>query len=202
LFSVRQDIIDLSSKKEEAFEYFKIKSQQKVILVLGGSLGAKSINDGLLKSLDLIKGKHVKLLWQVGSRFYDSVNQSLDSKDLSNVSTMAFIKRMDLAYAAADLVISRAGALSISEITLVGKASILIPSPNVSEDHQTKNAMALVYNNAAILVKDSDTEKVLSKAIKLLSNQKELKVIADNAKKLGKPKATEDILSQIFNLTS
>ena len=112
----------------------------------------------------------------------------------------AFINRMDLAYAAADVIISRAGALSISEITLVGKASILVPSPNVSEDHQTKNAMALVENKAAILVNDRNTDDLLEKALNLLNNEKQYALIAENAKLLGKPNATEDIVKQVLKL--
>jgi len=195
---VRKDIIDLSTKKEEAVTYFKLDQKEKVILVLGGSLGARSINNGILKSLDIIKNSPFRLLWQVGNRFIESVNSSFDKKLFSNVKTMSFIKRMDLAYAAADIVISRAGALSISEITLIGKPSILIPSPNVSEDHQTKNAMSLVNNNAAKLIFDNETDKVLSEAIKLLENPEELNMIAENVKKLAKPNATEDIVKEVF----
>ena len=197
---VRKDIINLTTKREEAREFFKVSSGQKVILVLGGSLGARSINEGLLQEIDLIAGQPVKLLWQVGKRYIDEVNLKIDELKYPNISLMAFIKRMDLAYAAADLIISRAGALSISEITLVGKSSILVPSPNVSEDHQTKNALALVKNNAALLVKDQDSANVLSTAMELLNNQTQNADIALNAKNMGKPNATEDIVGEIFKL--
>lgn len=197
---VRKDIVNIESKREEALAYFGIEKNEKVILVLGGSLGAKSINEGILKNLNLLKGKPVRLLWQVGKRYVDSVEKSFDTKSFSNISTMAFIKRMDLAYCVSDVVISRAGALSISEITLVGKASILIPSPNVSEDHQTKNAMALVKNNAAILVEDNNTDDVINEAIKLLDDSKLCNSIAVNAKQLGKPNATQDIVNEVFKL--
>jgi UDP-N-acetylglucosamine--N-acetylmuramyl-(pentapeptide) pyrophosphoryl-undecaprenol N-acetylglucosamine transferase len=197
---VRKDILELSSKIKEAKDYFDLKNEEKVILVLGGSLGARSINNGLLSSLKHIKDKPVRLLWQVGSRFHEDVTKGFSQQEFPNVSTMAFIKRMDLAYAAADIIISRAGALSISEITLVGKASMLIPSPNVSEDHQTKNAMALVDENAAILVKDNATNTVLEKAMELLDDQNQSKLIAKNAKKLARPNATADIVSEIFKL--
>tara|TARA_B100001093_G_scaffold362286_1_gene347019 strand:- start:2084 stop:3193 length:1110 start_codon:yes stop_codon:yes gene_type:complete len=199
---VRKDISDLKTKKEEAFTYFKISNNEKVILILGGSLGAKSINEGLLNSLKLIKDKPIKLIWQVGKRYISSISESLKKSEFANVTATAFINRMDLAYAAADVIVSRAGALSISEITLVGKASILVPSPNVSEDHQTKNAMALVENKAAILVKDSSTDSLLEKALYLLSNEKEYTLIAKNAKLLGKPNATEDIVDQVLKLTN
>tara|TARA_B100001287_G_scaffold276699_1_gene288801 strand:- start:8996 stop:10105 length:1110 start_codon:yes stop_codon:yes gene_type:complete len=197
---VRKDIIALSTKNEEAIKYFKIGSDEKLILILGGSLGARSINDGVLKSLRLIKNTSFRLLWQVGNRFIDTVDSSFDKKEFSNVKTMSFIKRIDLAYAAADIIISRAGALSISEITLIGKPSILIPSPNVSEDHQTKNAMYLVENNAAKIIYDNETDKILNTAIKLLKSPKEISIIAENAKRLAKPNATEDIVKEVFNL--
>ena len=197
---VRKDIIALSTKNEEAIKYFKIGSDEKLILILGGSLGARSINDGVLKSLKLIKNTSFRLLWQVGNRFIDTVDSSFDKKEFSNVKTMSFIKRIDLAYAAADIIISRAGALSISEITLIGKPSILIPSPNVSEDHQTKNAMYLVENNAAKIIYDNETDKILNTAIKLLKSPKEISIIAENAKRLAKPNATEDIVKEVFNL--
>ena len=199
---VRKDIIDLKIKKKEALAHFKINNNEKVILVLGGSLGAKSINDGILNSLQLIKGKPIKLIWQVGKRYISSISESLNKSEFSNVNAMAFINRMDLAYAAADIIVSRAGALSISEITLVGKASILVPSPNVSEDHQTKNAMALVENKAAVLVEDGSTERLLEKALYLLNNEQEYASITKNAKLLGKPNATEDIVEQVFKLTN
>ena len=199
---VRKDIIDLKTKKKEALAHFKINNNEKVILVLGGSLGAKSINDGILNSLQLIKGKPIKLIWQVGKRYISSISESLNKSEFSNVNAMAFINRMDLVYAAADIIVSRAGALSISEITLVGKASILVPSPNVSEDHQTKNALALVENKAAVLVEDGSTERLLEKALYLLNNEQEYASITKNAKLLGKPNATEDIVKQVFKLTN
>ena len=134
-------------------------------MVLGGSLGAKSINNGIIKSMDNLSDKNIKLIWQVGKRYFDEVESLLIEKKLENIQATAFINRMDLAYSISDLVISRAGALSISELTLAGKPSILVPSPNVSEDHQTKNAMSLVDHSASILVKDDQTELLLPKAL-------------------------------------
>ena len=119
---------------------------------------------------------------------------------MDNIQIMPFIKRMDLAYSISDLIISRAGALSISELTLAGKPSILVPSPNVSEDHQTKNAMSLVDKSAAILIKDHQTDQLISKAMNLLEDEKLLHTISKNARLLGKPNATKDIVKQIFNL--
>ncbi len=199
---VRKDIENLDAKLLEAKTYFKVSKNEKVILVLGGSLGAKSINEGILSSIDTIKDQPIKLLWQVGKRYFDSIENQLTQINIPNVKALAFIKRMDLAYSLADLVISRAGALSISELTLAGKPSILVPSPNVSEDHQTKNAMSLVNKSAAILVEDKDTDSLLRTALDLLKQENQLNTISKNAKKMGKPNASEDIVNEIFKLIS
>lgn len=197
---VRKDIENLYSKVDEAKKYFNILKSEKVILVLGGSLGAKSINEGIIKSINILNDQPVKLIWQVGKRYFNKINDQLTQINMKNIHPLPFIKRMDLAYAVSDIVISRAGALSISELTLAGIPSILVPSPNVSEDHQTKNAMSLVSKSAAILVKDDQTEKLLSVAIELLKNKEQLSQISVNAKNLGKPNATNDIVSEIFKL--
>ena len=197
---VRKDIENLSSKIEEANKYFNIKNSEKVILVLGGSLGAKSINEGIMKSADYLSNKPVKLIWQVGKRYIENIQNWLSDNNFENIQVMPFIKRMDLAYSISDLIISRAGALSISELTLAGKPSILVPSPNVSEDHQTKNAMSLVKKSAAILIKDHQTDQLITKAMNLLEDEKLLLKISKNARSLGKPNATRDIVKEIFKL--
>ncbi len=199
---VRKDIENLDTKLSEAKTYFKVSKNEKVILVLGGSLGAKSINEGILNSIHIIKDQPIKLLWQVGKRYFESIENQLNQINIPNVKALAFIKRMDLAYSLADLVISRAGALSISELTLAGKPSILVPSPNVSEDHQTKNAMSLVNKSAAILVKDRQTDSLLRTALDLLKQENQLNTISKNAKKMGKPNASDDIVKEIFKLIS
>ena len=197
---VRKDIENLNSKVDEAKKYFNVLKSEKVILVLGGSLGAMSINEGIIKSISILNDQPVKLIWQVGKRYFNKINDQLTQINMKNIHPLPFIKRMDLAYSVSDIVISRAGALSISELTLAGIPSILVPSPNVSEDHQTKNAMSLVSKSAAILVKDDQTEKLLSVAIELLKNKEQLTKISKNAKNLGKPNATNDIVSEIFKL--
>ena len=199
---VRKDIENLDAKLSEAKTYFKVSKNEKVILVLGGSLGAKSINEGILNSIHTIKDKPIKLLWQVGKRYFESIENQLNQINIPNVKALAFIKRMDLAYSIADIVISRAGALSISELTLAGKPSILVPSPNVSEDHQTKNAMSLVNKSAAILVEDKQTDSLLRTALDLLKQENQLNTISKNAKKMGKPNASDDIVKEIFKLIS
>ena len=171
---VRKDIENLETKLSEAKKYFKVSKNEKVILVLGGSLGAKSINEGIINSIHTIKDQDIKLIWQVGKRYFEAIEDQLNQIKIPNVNAFAFIKRMDLAYSLADVVISRAGALSISELTLAGKPSILVPSPNVSEDHQTKNAMSLVVKSAAILIKDNQTNLLLNTAIELLKDENQL----------------------------
>ena len=121
-----------------------------------------------MKSANLLANKPIKLIWQVGKRYFDDIENWLINNNFENIQVMPFIKRMDLAYCISDLIISRAGALSISELTLVGKPSILVPSPNVSEDHQTKNAMSLVDKSAAILIKDHQTDQLISEAIRFI----------------------------------
>ena len=197
---VRKDIENLETKLSEAKTYFKVSKNEKVILVLGGSLGAKSINEGILNSIHIINDQPVTLLWQVGKRYFESIEDQLNQINIPNVKALAFIKRMDLAYSLADIVISRAGALSISELTLTGKSSILVPSPNVSEDHQTKNAMSLVNKSAAILIDDNQTDSLLRTAMDLLKDENQLNTISQNAKKMGKPNATNDIVNEIFKL--
>ena len=199
---VRKDIENLESKLSEAKKYFKVSKNEKVILVLGGSLGAKSINEGIINSIHTIKDQNIKLIWQVGKRYFEAIEDQLNQIKIPNVNVFAFIKRMDLAYSLADVVISRAGALSISELTLAGKPSILVPSPNVSEDHQTKNAMSLVVKSAAILIKDNQTNLLLNTAIELLKDENQLNRVSQNAKKMGKPNATQDIVNEIFKLNS
>ena len=197
---VRKDLMDMDQKSDLALKHFNIDKGDKVILVIGGSLGAKSINEGLLASLDILKNQPIQLIWQVGKRYFDQISNHKKLQEFKNVHAMPFIKKMDLAYEVADLVISRAGALSISEITLTGKASLLIPSPNVAEDHQRKNAMALVKRNAAVLVNDNDTRSALEKALNLLKDELQISEIAKNAKKMGKPNAARDIVNEIEKL--
>ena len=197
---VRKDLMDIGQKSDLAIKHFNIDKGYKVILVVGGSLGAKSINEGLLSSLDVLKNQPVQLIWQVGKRYFDQLTNNKKLKEYKNVQAMPFIKKMNLAYEVADLVISRAGALSISEITLTGKASLLIPSPNVAEDHQRKNAMALVKQKAAVLVNDNETRTVLEKALVLLKDERQILEISRNAKRMGKPNAARDIVNEIEKL--
>ncbi|MFK7810368.1 MAG: undecaprenyldiphospho-muramoylpentapeptide beta-N-acetylglucosaminyltransferase, partial [Saprospiraceae bacterium] len=186
---VRKDITDLSGKREEALAHFGFKPNRKTIVIMGGSLGARTLNESLRANAALLsKNKNVQVLWQAGKLYIEEFEKS-ETAQLENVKVQAFIKRMDLAYAMADVVIGRAGALTISELCLVAKPAILVPSPNVAEDHQTKNAMALVEKEAAILVKDKEAEGMIEVAIELLENKERKTALAENIKKLAKPNA-------------
>ena len=193
---VRQDLIDSASKKVEAQHYFGFDSHKKTLLILGGSLGAKRINQLIAKELDFLLSKGVQVYWQCGKLYYDEYKKYNEKE---NVQVVAFIDRMDLIYAAADIVISRAGASSVSELCLVGKPTIYIPSPNVAEDHQTKNAQAIATKKGALLIKEKDLDdsfqSVFSNLITDEALQNELSV---NSKKLGMPNATKDIVEEII----
>ena len=190
---VRVEIANtLNINQQEAKAKLGFDIYKPLILSIGGSLGARTINLSLQNNLAFIKENNCQLLWQTGKNF------EANTQDLMDIKAQIFIQDMALAYAAADIIISRAGAISISELTLVGKPCILVPSPNVSEDHQTKNAMALVNANAAILVKDMEAQNTLvEKAIQLIKNEDLKKQLSNNIKKLAKPNALIDIVNQI-----
>ena len=198
---VRQDLQSIAHKKEEALKHFGLQKDRPVIVLTGGSLGARTLNDAMAANHDLLKeAGEVQVLWQAGKLYIDEF-ESCDTAKLPNVKVLAFIDRMDLAYAMADLVICRAGALTISELCLTGKPTILIPSPNVAEDHQTKNAMALVEKEAAILVKDQEAkQEMLVQAMALLKDQAKMKAFSDQIRTLAKPTAAETIAKEILNL--
>ena len=198
---VRNGLMSVTAKSTEAYEFFRIASGQKVILVVGGSLGARTLNHGLLAKLDLIERSDVVIIWQSGKYYYNDILVQLNSRPVENIRLMEFIPRMDLAYALADVVISRAGAGTISELCMVGAPSILVPSPNVSEDHQTFNAMSLVEKGAAILVKDSDAvEQLIPIALDLVNDKDKCLSLSNNIRKLATPNATNDIVEVITKL--
>jgi len=178
---VREELENIETKREEGLKYFNLDPGLPVILILGGSLGARTINESVWKQLDLIAGSKTQCLWQTGKLYYAQALEKTAALVAENLKVYEFIQVMDLAYAVADLVVSRAGAGTISELCLVAKPAILIPSPNVAEDHQTKNAKALVEKGAAILVKDQDAEQVLiRKALDLVENKNMLTDLARN----------------------
>jgi UDP-N-acetylglucosamine--N-acetylmuramyl-(pentapeptide) pyrophosphoryl-undecaprenol N-acetylglucosamine transferase len=192
---VRQDLMEVASKKEEAIAHFKLDASKKTLLILGGSLGARRINQLIEKELDFLLQLDFQIIWQCGKHY---LNEYSKYNETENVQVTAFIDRMDLVYAAADVVISRSGASSVSELCIVGKPTIFIPSPNVSEDHQTKNAKAIVERGAAILIKESNLDdefKIVFEAI--VKDQGKLQNLTENIKKLAKPNATKAIVEEI-----
>lgn len=194
---VRQDLLDISLKREEAIQFFKLDKNRKTLLVLGGSLGAKKINELIEKSLHLFESHNLQVIWQCG-KFYEDVYKG---KGNENVRVHAFLNRMDLAYAAADFIISRAGALSVSELCLVGKPVIFIPSPNVAEDHQTKNALAISEKDAALMIRENELDSSFeTKFSELVSSEEKQKNLSNNIKKFAKPNATKDIVEEIEKL--
>ena len=195
---VRQDLIDIKGKRQEAKEYFNLSEDKKTLLVLGGSLGARRINQLIAKELVNFSSQNVQIIWQCGKLYFEEYKHYSDNK---NVQVLAFIDRMDLVYAAADIVISRSGASSVSELCLVGKPVIFIPSPNVAEDHQTKNAKAVVDKNGALLIKENELDtRFLTVFNNLLSNQNLQNELSENILKLAKTNATQDIVDEIIKL--
>ena len=198
---VRKKITDTDATKEEVLTFFNLEAGKKVILSLGGSGGAKSINDGVIANLDKIAESDVFFIWQTGKNYYENSLKAIQEIQAKNIKVYDFIARMDLAYKAADLVISRAGAGTISELSMLEKATILVPSPNVAEDHQTKNAMALVNLNAAVLIKDNETEnKLINTALELLKNDDEVNKLSKNISKEKMLNSGMLIAKEILNL--
>lgn len=194
---VRQDLINEVSKSE-AIAYFKLDANKKTLLVLGGSLGARRINQLIEKELDFLLGQNIQIIWQCGKLY---LNDYSKYNEKENVQVVAFIDRMDLVYAAADVVISRSGASSVSELCIVGKPTIFIPSPNVAEDHQTKNAKAISDKNGAILIKESELETQFETVFSdLISNESKQVELSQNIKKLALPNATKQIADEIMKL--
>ena len=194
---VRQDLINVASKSE-AITYFNLDANKNTLLVLGGSLGARRINQLIEKELDFLLSQNIQIIWQCGKLY---LNDYSKYNEKENVQVVAFIDRMDLVYAAADVVISRSGASSVSELCIVGKPTIFIPSPNVAEDHQTKNAKAISDKNGAILIKESELETQFETIFSdLISNESKKSELSQNIKKLAKPNATKDIVEEIIKL--
>ncbi len=198
---VRKDLLESNNKTDEAFSFYNLQPGKKVLLVVGGSLGARTINSSILRNIDMLLKSNIQVIWQTGSFYFDSVIESTKNIDLSNIHIHKFISRMGLAYAVSDLVVSRAGAGTISEICLMQKPSILVPSPNVAEDHQTKNAMALVNKNAAVMVSDAQApDELVKTALELIFDEKHLSALSENANLLAKPNAASDIADLILQM--
>lgn len=197
---VRKDLIDNKNSQQEALAFFGLKNEKTTLLIIGGSQGARSINKTMAKNLSALPKDAIQLIWQTGISFENEAKEILEKSGLDYFAS-AFIYEMDKAYAAADFLVSRAGALSVSEICLSAKASILIPFPDAAEDHQTENAKVLEKENAAILIPDNQAEsKLLPEILALLHNKSKVKEMGKNAYKLAKPDSTEHISQTIFQL--
>jgi len=199
---IRRESVAINGKREEALTFFDLSPSKKIILVTGGSLGAGTLNKCMLVALDQLIAANVQLIWQTGKYYYKEIKEKLGENYHPNICVLEFLNRMDLAYAAADIIISRAGAGTIAELCMVKKPVILVPSPNVAEDHQTKNAQALVQQNAAVLVKDADAEKTLVKtALDLLKDEKQQQNLAGQIGKLAMPDADINIAKEVLKIT-
>lgn len=198
---VRAEVAQIEGKRAQAFEHYGLDPNKKTILVIGGSLGARTLNESLKKDVQKIIDQDVQLIWQCGKFYHEQLKIFIDELNSENIYFSDFLFEMDLAYAAADAIISRAGAISVSELCLIGKPVVLVPSPNVSEDHQTKNAMALVDVDAAVLIKDVEArEKLVTTIIEMMQNETQCKSLSANIKKLGIPDAADRILKEIEKL--
>jgi UDP-N-acetylglucosamine--N-acetylmuramyl-(pentapeptide) pyrophosphoryl-undecaprenol N-acetylglucosamine transferase len=198
---VRKDIISVANKVTRARTHFGFENNRKTLLIIGGSLGARTINESIIAGVEKLVDAGIQVIWQTGKGYYETYRAQLGKMDLRRLRVQDFVKEMDLAYAAADVVISRAGAIAVSELCIAGKPTILVPSPNVAEDHQTKNAMALVEKQAAILVLDKEARaKLVDAALQLLFDEAKAKKLAENILKLARPNATEDIVDEIEKL--
>ncbi|MBE3140412.1 MAG: undecaprenyldiphospho-muramoylpentapeptide beta-N-acetylglucosaminyltransferase [Bacteroidota bacterium] len=198
---VRQNFDDLKKLETEALSFFNLKKGFPVILVLGGSLGAGSINKSLSENINMLRDPDCQWLWQTGKHYFENVKALVSLSFSENISVHGFINRMDYAYAAADIIVSRAGAGTISELCLIGKPVILVPSPNVAEDHQTKNAKALSEKEAAVLITDDQAIKTLvNEAIKLVSDKTRRVVLSENILKMAYRDADIRIAEEVLKL--
>jgi UDP-N-acetylglucosamine--N-acetylmuramyl-(pentapeptide) pyrophosphoryl-undecaprenol N-acetylglucosamine transferase len=197
---IRKKFLSLPSK-EEAYRNLRLRRGRPTIFVMGGSLGARTLNESVFQYLESIEKLEVNVIWQCGKFYENEFIVRLEHKLTDFIKLKPFIEEMEMAYAAADIIISRAGALSVSELAVVGKPVIFVPSPNVAEDHQTKNAQSFVMNEAALLVKDSEAiEDLMPTAFNLLKNEGQQQMLKANIKAMAKPQATEDIVNHIISI--
>ncbi len=198
---VRAEIVNMKSTKEEAIRHFGLDAQKKTILIIGGSLGARTLNKSVEAAIEKIKESDVQILWQTGKMYFDECSKL--AAGIPHLHATMFIDRMDLAYTCADVIVSRAGALSISELQIVGKPVILVPSPNVAEDHQTHNALALVKKDAAIMIKDDEAKvNLIGAAFDLLKDESAQQKLSANIRKMAIPDAAEKIVGEILKVCS
>jgi len=198
---VRKDLAKLDDLRLEAQQFFNLDPNKKTLLVIGGSLGARTINHSIIENIEALRDEPVQVIWQCGKFYHQEMKEKLAKANVDNIQIFDFVSRMDLAYACADLVISRAGAGTISELCLVRKACILVPSPNVSEDHQTKNAMALVDQDAALMIPDIESKnRLVDESLLLLHDESKLRKLRENIALLAKPNAADEIAEEILKM--
>ena len=198
---VRQDLLDLGQKHDGALEFFNLASNRSTILVIGGSLGARSLNESIFSGIQQVIDRRVQLIWQTGDLYFKEFQERTNQLDLNDIRILKFLKEMDFAYAAADVVVSRAGALSISELAIARKPVIFVPSPNVAEDHQTRNAQSLADKNAALMVPDSEAKQhLVAEALRLIDSSDKQVELRENIGKLARPNAANDIAREITKI--
>jgi UDP-N-acetylglucosamine--N-acetylmuramyl-(pentapeptide) pyrophosphoryl-undecaprenol N-acetylglucosamine transferase len=196
-----QQLAEGADLKAKALQHFGLSADKKTILVIGGSLGARTINLSIEQGLKNISDSGIQLLWQTGKEFFQQAKGDVETLNNPSIKAFAFIREMELAYSVADIVISRAGAIAISELCIAGKPSILVPSPNVAEDHQTKNAKSLADNQAALMVRDVDAQESLaSTALATINDSSLLIKLSENILKRAKPMAIKEITNEIIGL--
>ena len=198
---VRQDLFAIAPKTDEAYQFFGFDPGKKTILIIGGSLGARTINQSVITKLELLKKSDIQVIWQTGKFYIEDARKATEHFATPDLLVTDFVSRMDLAYSIADLVISRAGASSISELCLLAKPVILVPSPNVAEDHQTQNALALVRKDAAVMIRDVDARaQLIIKALELVNDEKELNKLSANILKLAEKDSADRIAEEVMKL--
>lgn len=198
---VRKDILTTSEKRDRALTHFAFDGNKRTLLIIGGSLGARTINESILAGIEKLIDAGVQVVWQTGKGYYDAYKSRLGQYDLRRIRVHDFVREMDLAYAVADVVISRSGAIAVSELCIAHKPCILVPSPNVAEDHQTKNAKALVDKDAAVMIADKDAgAKLVDEALKLLFDTQRAERLSTSIAALARPDATVDIVKEIEKL--
>ncbi len=198
---VRQDLFEVAPRDAEAYKFFNFSSKKKTLLIVGGSLGARTLNQSIIAELEQLAKADIQVIWQTGKFYIEDAKKSSQKYFNENLLVTDFVSRMDYAYSIADLVISRAGASSISELCLLKKPVILVPSPNVAEDHQTQNAMALVNRNAAVMIRDVDSVKELvPKALEMIKNDNLLEELANNIGTLAEKNSADRIVDEVFKI--
>jgi len=198
---IRQEIIEIENKKEEAHAHFRLKEDKMVLLVVGGSQGSLAINESIIQHINEFTKENIQIIWQTGKLFYETAQKAAQTLPADMIKVHEFIDRMDYAYALADIVVSRAGAIAISELCAVKKPSILIPLPSAAEDHQTKNAMALVHNNAAILIQNDKARNEIGKTVlELIADDNKRNELSENIGKLAITDSAEKIADEIIKL--